>query len=345
MRISFWDKQKGAAIIAVVLIHSLSSTANFPIDSLNNNFGIILRQFINFPVGLFIFLAAFFAMRSTGTTDSYLDSVKRRIWRLSLPFLIWLFIYCGMKLASGSILIEDIPLMVLNGRSVEVGYFVIVMLQMSIISPFLEKLHMSQLIKLLPVSLILSITTSYSLNFFYNESPWSNFPYYALPFFIWFPFYIGGLIFGKKNEDFWQDISVFWTVVAYFLLVFLSLIEALLVLQDMRGFSMSQLKLTSMLTTGTVCVLVIASWKYGKNKSENIFSWLGQRSYYFYLSHMLVLSKVTGFLENFTIVYDSQIVFVLLITFITLGVVTIGAIVLDRVFSHRVFYRRAFGLA
>lgn len=92
MRISFWDKQKGAAIIAVVLIHSLSSTANFPIDSLNNNFGIILRQFINFPVGLFIFLAAFFAMRSTGTTDSYLDSVKRRIWRLSLPFLIWLFI-------------------------------------------------------------------------------------------------------------------------------------------------------------------------------------------------------------------------------------------------------------
>lgn len=132
---------------------------------------------------------------------------------------------------------------------------------------------------------------------------------------------------------------------AYFLLVFLSLIQALLVLQDMRGFSMSQLKLTSMLTTGAVCVLVIASWKYGKNKSENIFSWLGQRSYYFYLSHMLVLSKVTGFLENFTIVYDSQIVFVLLITFITLGVVTIGAIVLDRVFSHRVFYRRAFGLA
>jgi surface polysaccharide O-acyltransferase-like enzyme len=56
MRISFWDKWKGVAIIAVVLIHALGSTANFPVGSLNNDFGIILRQFINFPVGLFIFL-------------------------------------------------------------------------------------------------------------------------------------------------------------------------------------------------------------------------------------------------------------------------------------------------
>ncbi|MFT4805055.1 MAG: hypothetical protein ACI9YE_002270 [Psychroserpens sp.] len=56
MRTSFWDKWKCLAIIAEALFHDLSSTANLPTSSLNYDFNIILHQFINFPVGLFIFL-------------------------------------------------------------------------------------------------------------------------------------------------------------------------------------------------------------------------------------------------------------------------------------------------
>jgi fucose 4-O-acetylase-like acetyltransferase len=48
MRISFWDKWKGVAIIAVVLIHALGSTANFPVGSLNNDFGIIYVNSLTF---------------------------------------------------------------------------------------------------------------------------------------------------------------------------------------------------------------------------------------------------------------------------------------------------------
>jgi surface polysaccharide O-acyltransferase-like enzyme len=345
MRISFWDKWKGVAIIAVVLIHALGSTANFPVGSLNNDFGIILRQFINFPVGLFIFLAAFFVASSKNHVESYWLSVKKRVWRLALPFLVWSFIYFGMKLIGGNLIIADIPLMILNGTSVSVGYFVIVMIQMSIISPFLERLDNAKLTKLLPISFILSICATYTLTLVLTESMWSKFPYYPLPFFIWLPFYISGMIFGKKGEDFWSGIKLWPASGAYFVCVWLSLTEAMLVLQDMRSFAMSQLKITSMLTTGAVCILVFASWVYGKDKEGNILSWIGQRSFYFYLSHMVVLWKVQYFLGKFTAIYDNQVIFVLLTSSITLGITAIGAIILDRLFLRDSFYRRALGLS
>lgn len=345
MRISFWDKWKGAAIIAVMLIHASGSTANFPIGSVNNEFGIILRQFINFPVGLFIFLAAFFVARSKSPIESYWINVKRRVWRLALPFLIWSFIYFGMKLVRGSLAIEEIPLMILNGTSVAVGYFVIVMIQMSIVSPFLERLNIAQLTKLLPLSFLLSIGATYTLKLVYPGSLLSEFPYYPLPFFIWLPFYIGGLIFGKKSEEFWRSLSVWIALGAYFICVCLSLTESTLLLQEMRGFANSQLKATSMLTTGAVCLMVIASWVYGKDNKENMLSWLGERSFYFYLSHMLVLWEVRARLEKVTVLYDNQIAFVFLLTLTTLAITTVGAIILDRLFYRHTFYRRALGLA
>lgn len=345
MRVSVWDKWKGAAIIAVVLIHASGSTANFPISSFNNEFGFILRQLINFPVGLFIFLAAFFVASSTSSTESYWISVKKRVWRLALPFLIWSFIYFGMKLIRGSLAIEEIPLKILNGTSVAVGYFVIVMIQMSIISPFLERLNFAQLAKLLPISFLLSISTTYTLKLVFPESVLSEFPYYPLPFFIWLPFYIGGLIVGKKNEVFWRNISVWGTLGVYLICVCLSVAESMLFLQEMRGFATSQLKATSMLTTSAVCLMVIASWVHAKDNKENMLSWLGQRSFYFYLSHMLVLWEVKSRLGGISELYDNQIAFVFLLTVTTLAITTVGAIIIDRVFSRNSFYRRALGLA
>ncbi|WP_158769007.1 acyltransferase [Paraglaciecola sp. L1A13] len=345
MRISFWDKWKGVAIIAVVLIHASGSTANFPVGTLNNNFGIILRQFINFPVGLFIFLAAFFVANSKSLSESYWNSVKTRVWRLGLPFLIWSFIYFGMRMARSNLIFADIPLMLLNGTSVSVGYFVIVMIQISIISPFLERLNVATLTKLLPLSLLVSICATYTLNVILTESIWSEFPYSALPFFIWLPFYIGGIIFGKKGEDFWLSIKVWQAFAAYLVFVCLSLAEAMLVFEDTRSLATSQLKVTSMLTTGTVCILIFSSWVYGKDKEGNLLSWIGQRSFYFYLSHMLILWKVKYFLDKFTVLYDNQVIFVLIVTFITLGITSIGALVLDILFSRYNYIRRALGLS
>jgi surface polysaccharide O-acyltransferase-like enzyme len=345
VRVSFWDKWKGAAIIAVVLIHASSSTSYYPSDSFNNDFGIILRQFINFPVGLFIFLAAFFVARSQRSSETYWENVTRRVWRLALPFLIWSIIYCTLRLLSGSLAIEDIPLMFLNGTSVSVGYFVIVMIQMSIISPVLERLTPSQLAKFLPLSLVLSLGFTYSVKLIYPASFLSEFPYYPLPFFVWLPFYIGGLILGRKSEEFWKSINVRVVLGSFFICVCLSLIEAMLFLQEIRSFATSQLKFTSILTTGIVCIMVVASWVYGKDNKENMLSWLGQRSFYFYLSHMLVLGQVQNLFQPVNLLHDNQITFVLTSTLATLGITSLGAFILDSLLSSASFYRRALGLS
>lgn len=292
MRVSVWDKWKGAAIIAVVLIHASGSTANFPVGSFNYEFGIILRQMINFPVGLFVFLAAFFATRSTRESDSYWVTVRKRVWRLALPFLLWSLIYFGAKLVRGSLVFEEIPLKLLNGSSVAVGYFVIVMIQMSLISPLLERFNFKQLIKLLPISLLLSLVTTYTLQLVYPESIISKFPYYALPFSIWLPFYIGGLIVGKRKGVVWNGLSIGGALLIYCLCVCLSFAESTLLLQELRGLATSQLKVTSILTTSSVCLLVIVAGRRSDNNRENVLSWLGERSFYFYLSHMLILWEV-----------------------------------------------------
>jgi hypothetical protein len=48
---------------------------------------------------------------------------------------------------------------------------------------------------------------------------------------------------------------------------------------------------------------------------------------------------------KFTVIYDNQIVFVLLVTLIILGITYIGVTILDRLFLRDSFYRRALGLS
>lgn len=324
MRSSFWDKWKGGAIIAVVLIHASGTTASFPLGSFNNEFGIVLRQFINFPVGLFIFLAAFFVGRSQRSPERYWVSVRRRVWRLALPYLIWSAIYCVLRIGRGSITPEDVPLMILNGTLVSVGYFVIVMIQLSILSPALERLDDVRLTKLLPISLLFSLAFTYSVKLIFTESIWSSFPYYALPFFVWLPLYIGGLLVGRKAEHFWKDTSIWKPVGVYFLFVGLSLMEAELMLHGERELATSQLKLTSILVTSSVCMIAVAAWGRGEISGSNALSWLGRRSYYFYLSHMLILSLTQKIVGRISVLYENQMIFVFLLTFLTLGICSLG---------------------
>lgn len=68
MRESYWDSWKGVAIIAVVAIHASGATQFFEDGSFNWYFGLVLRQFIDFAVPLFLAMAGYFSMK--GATDN-----------------------------------------------------------------------------------------------------------------------------------------------------------------------------------------------------------------------------------------------------------------------------------
>src|SRR5665647_1477794 len=90
----FWQIIRGICIVFVVLIHCKSGIGyeKTPIDSWNFDYWIIMRQFINFPVAIFIFLAGYF-VNIEKVKESSRSFIRNRIVRLLIPFLIWSTFY------------------------------------------------------------------------------------------------------------------------------------------------------------------------------------------------------------------------------------------------------------
>ena len=343
MRSYYWDNWKGLAIVAVVMIHATNSTSSFPPSTFDSDVGVVLRQFINFPVGLFIFLSAYFAENSKKAASRYVDRTRARVWRLALPYLVWAMIYSAARLVFGSLIIEDLPLMLINGTVVSVGYYVIVMIQMAILSPALESLSDRFLGFLIPLSSAFSLAFFYS-SIFFDVGKWGEFPYSGLPFFVWLPFYLGGLLASRKKSSLKQiPKGIFTTCIAAG--VSLSLVEAFLVLVDFRSLAMSQLKLTSMITTGVICVMAVSCFKPNQQHGTYFLSWVGRRSFYFYLSHMMVLGKVQRALQEISVLFDSQILFIAVSSMVTILICASGAWTLEAILQRREAGQRAFGLA
>lgn len=344
MRIAYWDSWKGLAIIAVVFIHASGSAGWFPANTSNSDIGVALRQFINFPVAFFVFLSAYFAARPGRAASGYLDRTLPRVWRLTLPYLIWAFIYSAARLLVGRVEVGEIPLMLLNGNATVVGYYVIVMIQLSVLSPALERLSDRALSLLLPVSIAISLAFTYSVRLLFDAGPWGGFPYNALPFFVWLPFYLGGLLAARRTDGL-QQFPIRIALGGFALGVCLSLVEAFYPLDSVRELAVSQLKFTSMLASGFMCLVAVSGFSSAKNYDTQLVSWFGRRSYYFYLSHMLVLPVVQKGMQASTLLYDYQLAFITASAVVTLGICAAGAWLADMVLQDRESGRRAIGLA
>ena len=120
-RNSVWQFARGLAIIVVILIHCPNGI-NYGSDSLNFNSWMILRQFINFPVALFIFMSGYFV--NPEKTKDYKQYLVRRGVKLLLPYLVWSLIY-----------LVDFLL----GDSAPQLYYCIVLLQLTVLTPLILK--------------------------------------------------------------------------------------------------------------------------------------------------------------------------------------------------------------
>lgn len=345
MRNLYWDVWKGLAIVAVVTIHACGSALVFPEGSANSTFAIVLRQFINFPVALFVFLSGMFALQGTPAT-AYLAGVKARLKRLLAPYLVWAAVYACAKVLMGKLVVADLPEMLVTGTVTSVGYYVIVMLQIALLSPALERLSYGALKFAIPVSIVASCMFTYGIRASGFDGAWSHFPYNALPFFLWLPFYLAGLVFGRSelgsSFGYWQA----WLALA-FLFAAVSVAEAYMWLPGAVDLAISQLKLSSMITSLCVCALAVAlartwtilsGWRW-------VMSWLGARSFYFYLSHMLVLGAVQGGLRRIPGVEALQPAFVGAAVIITIALCAVGAIAFEYLVKGRRTALRWVGIA
>jgi len=316
-RSEFWDAVKGVAIIAVILIHSSDSARLYGDDSIEAMAGVLVRQFVNFAVPLFIALSGYFAVTQTGDSR-VLVYYKKRFLRILLPYVLWSMLAISLKDYTRFFMPMDVAVDLLLGRAVSVYYFIPVLLQLVVITPFLIRLRSRNLILFTLLLFVPTICVSYYCRVV-SPCVWGDFPYSALPCSIWIPFYSLGII-ARRHESLFENVlrhKSKLVLVALYVTFFACFYESFYYLvEENRNIATSQIKLSNFLFSGVLCGLIFGI----KGRFEVKQGWLsevGGMSYGIYLSHMFVL-PVMRLLVNFVGVREGNLAYILLTAFFTL---------------------------
>lgn len=289
---------RGIAIIAVAFIH-------------NTPEGIAqvwCRAFLNFSVGMFLFLSGMLS-------DVKNYNPGRRIAKVVVPYIIWTFIYTVMNSYK---IVDNIPLLfvknLLTGKSAAIMYYIFVYCELTILMPLIDKLAKSKykylgflitpieiiFVRLIP--LIMGWEFSTHINTIIGISCVG-----------WFIYYYIGYILGNNIVQ----IKIKTSTCFYLLCISI-------MLQFAEGFwylSMgvvncgTQLKLSSILSGIFYVILAFRFIQLEKGVELKFLYLLGNYSFAIYFSHlaiMKILEKIPYYTEY--IKYPLNAIFVVIVS-------------------------------
>lgn len=293
MRQEFWDWLKAIAIAAVITIHT-SNVNLVPAGSKQAFFIVGLRQVVSFAVPLFFGLSGLMAGYSSKSKDiNYIsDRIKRLIW----PYLIWTLIYIVLFHRQHLISPLDIALDVFAGIGIGIGYFIVVLIQMILLTPFIDRIRSNLL-----HATVMIMGFLVGIVFTYARLPgWSNFPYSSLPFVVWYPFYHLGYVIAKQVDlNVRRPGLILIFSASYLFFLFVSFLEGFELLPSDQNLAISQVKLSSKLMSLSLFALAMLIFPWCKSKSLSWLAWIGQNSFFIYLVHIAVLKGVNRVINNF----------------------------------------------
>lgn len=301
---------RGLAIIAVVLIH------NTPIGLTQ----VICRPFLNFSVGLFLFLSGYLSNVKKW-------NVKKRLTKVLIPYTIWTFIYTILHNMSSPKLI---PLSFITGfvmaNSAAVMYYIFVYCEFTILIPLIDKLGKSKYkylgFVIAPIEIIvmrlMPIVFGYQLNTYLNLIK-------GISCLGWFTYYYLGYLIGNGYINIRQSTKkLIGLLIASILLEF---VEGYWYLTKGIVDCGTQLKLTSILTGSIFVLLAYKYLKSENNIKSNVLHLLGDNSFGIYFSHraiMLVLGYIGIYNEWVCYPFNAIIVIVLNLLCISIGKKILG---------------------
>lgn len=277
---------RGLAIIAVVFIH------NTP----NGMAQVFCRPFLNFSVGLFLFLSGMMS-------DVRKWNPQKRIYKVIIPYIIWSLFYVILANITTP---SDIPLAylksIVTANAAEIMYYIFIYCEFTCLIPIIDKLSKSKykyiafiispieiiLIRIIP--LIIGYEIHNYINIIMRISCLGWFTY----------FYLGYMI---GNESLKIKIS---TKKLIFILI------GSIILQILAGYwyySMgvencgTQLKLSSILS-GTIFMMIAYRFINSKIKANiKILHLLGDCSFGIYFSHLAIMSILKHFVPFFSKIF------------------------------------------
>lgn len=191
----YWQSIRGICILAVVLIHSLGGfeySTGYSVEF------VILRQIINFAVATFVFMAGYF-VNVDALSDkefSYKHWIIYRGGDCCIPFIIWSLLYSGLELLKTVHSGNEIHWMgfiyrFIVGKSATPFYYIVVLVQLTLITPWLVKFvkHNGIISRILWLVTPLYLMYLYAWNYIVGISP----RLYETLFPAWFGFYYLGI--------------------------------------------------------------------------------------------------------------------------------------------------------
>ena len=360
----------GLAIISVILYHASAwgfismffwtdryrpvEVPNFDLMGSATYYGLrAIEQWVIFAIPTFLFVSGFFIAISAGRTKKAASwrVVLERVKNLAIPFLLWSLIILSLELAQGAVytpfeFIRTIGL----GQTTDAYYFVPVLIQLYLLSPFITPIARKNWKLLLVLSAILQISVALILYAhllrldipFLSWISWLGRPW----FFPGFTFFFSlGIVIGfhlPAFKDFLHRCR--WLFLATLIILFIvGMIEWEMLLhwsgQDWIGpreTIIDQLYALAFLFT-----------YFGFDKVRLPFSRqignLGTKSYGIYLTHSPVLEYTSRILYHVApVIFAYQIVFQPLLYLVGFGLPLLLMALFNRSPSRR-FYSYAFG--
>lgn len=266
---------RAIAIFSVIAIHTVGGSP----------YEIYLRPFMNFGVGTFLFLSGFLTPEIRDIKVFY----KKRILRVSIPYVAWSMILC---LVYGNY--SKFWIHLLTFRQSSIYYYIFVYLQITLLTPLLLKIIETRAVW--SIFLVSPIAIA-------GETIWALTGHYLIypnninNCLVWVSFFYLGMILRKQK--FTHKISYWKLGIALASAIILEICEGRFWLSFGReDLSTTQVKLSAMLVTLYVCILIYVYITHEKPQEqisrrlrwiETVMLDVGNSSFGIYLIHPLFL--------------------------------------------------------
>lgn len=240
-----WQILKGCCVIAVLCIHCRTGT-EFDDRSWNFWYWFLLRQVVDFAVPIFFFAAGYF-VNEKKILDNFSAYLEVRLKKLIVPLYLWATVYTGINLLLDILMNSetDMSIVAFNWITGRVGtpfYFVLVLIQFTILLPILMRLSKTKLGSFIVVTVV---GIWYFILYLFMAKHQDLFSGYETICLTWLSVYYAGILCKKKAWKGYGNCLQRWILVIVMLLV--SIMEGLLLykLGISVGIAVSQTRISS----------------------------------------------------------------------------------------------------
>ena len=339
-----FDAFRGIVIIAVVAIHAgtVGLLENHSSSDMRDIYILVAYlQSLFFAVPALIFMAGYWSSKKpVSSIRDYKSFLARKLPRILIPYLFWSLVIFGWEaVKTRDLNLYCTSIKLITGNACFPYYFVIVIVQLYLITPVLQYLNRR------PYGLALVLTLNIiALSALYFSRVYhiiDRLPAY-LPFYSWVIFYAFGLWIGNNGGRIpLSQTRRFLILPALLMALLLSMLEEIVLLSqyDNLNFAISPLKYSSFLYSGCIVLGFLAVREHIKYWPKILVA-VGRCSYGIYLIHIFILKRVIEIIQKIGLIWSfpplGQLVIVLATLSVCFILISIARKLLPEVFCRRV---------